>query len=58
MNRQWMLLFFSAKKSNQKKLSAAPCSLKGSEVSVPVITEQDKADLGWASFRLFHYLPV
>jgi hypothetical protein len=41
-----MLLFFSAKKSNQKKLPAAPCSMKGCAEAVPVITEQDKADLG------------
>jgi hypothetical protein len=41
-----MLLFFSAKKSNQKKLSAAPCSIKGCDWAGPVVAEQAKADLG------------
>jgi hypothetical protein len=41
-----MSLFFSAKKSNQKKLSAAPCSMKVCALALPVLAEQDKADLG------------
>jgi hypothetical protein len=49
----WMLLFFSAKKSNQKKLPAAPCSIKGCALALSVVAEQDKADLGWASVGLF-----
>jgi hypothetical protein len=60
-----MLLSFSAKESNQRnlaqrlmntikqllvnKLSAAPCSMKGSALAVSVLAEQDKADLGRAS---------
>jgi hypothetical protein len=40
----WMLLSFSAKESNQRKLSAAPCSIEGSAFAISVVAEQDKAD--------------
>jgi hypothetical protein len=49
----WMFISFFPQKRNEpkKKLSAAPCSMKGCAIAVSVVAEQDKADLGglrWA----------
>jgi hypothetical protein len=39
--------FFPQRRNEpKKKLPAAPCSMKGCAEAVPVIAEQDKADLG------------
>jgi hypothetical protein len=46
---------FPLKKSNQKKLSAAPCSMKGCVEAGAVVAEQAKADLGRASLGLANY---
>src|SRR5438128_2247602 len=47
-----MLLSFLSKESNQRKVAAAPCSLKGSGYSVPVPTEQANAAFrGYRSVR-------
>jgi hypothetical protein len=42
----WMLLSFLSKESNQRKVAAASCSLKGSACSVPVPPEQANAAFG------------
>jgi hypothetical protein len=35
--------FWQQKRSNQRKLPAAPCSIEVCAVSMPVVAEQDKA---------------
>jgi len=41
-----LLLSFSAKESNQRKLPAAPASLKGGALTSGVVAEPDDAGLG------------